>query len=416
MKKAKKKLKTVYLSADRGIPVLGNKGASVHIRSLVGALQLCGCQAVVVTANLGKESGLKASFPAVEVRADNNTKDILCGWRELETNQNLLREIECLYLNSALERELLNLYSQVKYDFIYERYSLWSIAGATVARKLRLPFILEVNSPLVEEQRQYRNLELEPLALAVAQLNFHLADKIIAVSKDVQEYLVRSDIHKSKVVVMPNGVDPERFKPRKKVTKSKFFDQSAEKNKFVIGFVGSLKPWHGVRFLAQAFRKLHSKDKSYHLLIVGDGPERAYLEQLARKETLNGSMTLVGAVKHDQIPDLIQAMDVTVAPYPNLEDFYFSPLKLFEYMASGKPVIASACGQIESLIQHKREGYLVSPGDQVGLAEAIETVRNNPGLAYSMGKKAAEKVRRNYTWENNASKVISIVEELKRKK
>src|SRR3990172_9399354 len=139
MRESKKKLKAVYLSADRGIPVLGNKGAAVHIRSLVEALQTCGCQTVVVTTNLGKESGLKASFPAVEVRADNNTRDILGGLQKSETNQNLSREIESLYLNSALEKKLVKLYSQTNFDFIYERYSLWSMAGATVARKLKLP-------------------------------------------------------------------------------------------------------------------------------------------------------------------------------------------------------------------------------------------------------------------------------------
>lgn len=416
MRKINKKLKAVYLSADRGIPVLGNKGASVHIRSLVKAWKTCGCQAIVVTSNLGQDFGSDESFKAVEVKSDYSVKDKQIELGFPESNPNLIREIDCLYLNQALEKELLRLYSEMKYDFIYERYSLWSIVGAKVSKKLKLPFLLEVNSPLVEEQKSYRRLELEPLARVIEDLNFHLADKIIAVSKGVKEYIVRRGVPESKVLVMPNGVDPQQFKPQKKGVKGRLFDHQSGRNRFVIGFVGSLKPWHGVRFLAQAFQQLYSKDKSYHLLIIGDGPERAYLEELAKQENLDGSVTILGAIRHEQIPELIGTMDVAVAPYPELENFYFSPLKLFEYMACGKPVVASASGQIKSIIRHKKEGLLVPPGDEVKLAEAIEAIRKNPELAHSLGKKAAEKIRKNFAWQNNARKVITLVNKLRHRK
>jgi len=416
MKRARKKLKAIYLTADKGIPVMGNKGASVHIRSLVKAWKTCGCEAVVVTTNLGQEFGLETSFKTVEVKSDQGINDKLAELRFPESNPNLIREIDCLYLNQALEKELLRLYSEIKYDFIYERYSLWSLAGAKASKKLKLPFLLEVNSPLVEEQKLYRSLELEPLARAIEDLNFHLADRIIAVSEGVKDYIVQKGVSAHKVLVLPNGVDPQQFKPQKNNRKVGQFHGRNRKARFVIGFVGSLKPWHGVRILVEAFQKLHDKDKSYHLLIVGDGPEKAYLEELTQKENLNGSMTLVGAVRHEQIPELMGAMDVAVAPYPELDNFYFSPLKLFEYMATGKPVVASASGQIKSIISHKKDGFLVPPGDKDRLAEAIEFIRNNPETARELGKNAAQKIRRNYTWQNNAEKILALAGKFRKKK
>src|SRR5205823_5775752 len=123
----------------------------------------------------------------------------------------------------------------------------------------------------------------------------------------------------------------------------------------VVGFVGSLKPWHGVDALLAAFQEAAGSD--WRLLIVGDGPERERLEDQATQ--IGGQVIFTGAVSHHQIPEYVATMDIAVAPYRASSDFYFSPLKLYEYLAVGKAVVATNVGQIAQVIHHGENGYLV---------------------------------------------------------
>ena len=122
-------------------------------------------------------------------------------------------------------------------------------------------------------------------------------------------------------------------------------------------------------------------------------------------------MTITGWTAYERLPGLIQKMDVTVAPFASTEDFYFSPLKLFEYMAVGKPVVASQIGQIPELVGHETTGLLVRPDDAADLANKIDRLRREPDLRKSLGVAAAQKVAQ-HTWEQNARRVIALAEPL----
>ncbi len=399
-------MKIAYITADNGIPVFGKKGASIHIRELVNALDLLGHQTTVLTVRRGSFfAPLKAEVITME--ADHSSSQ---GENLSKEENALARERRSLQSSITIGEDLSVLHSESRFDLIYERYSLWSTAGVRVARKLGIPCLVEVNSPLLEEQQKYRALHLSTEAEAVEAEVFKEADALLAVSAQVKSYVISKGAIPERTFVIQNGVDVKRFHPAVEPAYLEGVD-----GKFVLGFVGSLKDWHGIDILLKAFRILQKRSPDYHLLIVGDGPLRTWIEDYAREHQLKKKMTITGWVSYDQLPNLIQRMDVTVAPYPFLEDFYFSPLKLFEYMAAGKPVIASRIGPIERAIQDGKTGLLVRPGDPNDLVVKIERLHSEPALQKALGIAASAEAG-HHTWVQNAHRVMEIVAPLVKRK
>jgi glycosyltransferase involved in cell wall biosynthesis len=214
-------------------------------------------------------------------------------------------------------------------------------------------------------------------------------------------YVIANGGSAARVHVVPNGVDTERFHPAVDGTdvRAKLDAGSG----LVIGFVGSLKTWHGVDILLEAFRRVASHD--WHLMIVGEGPERAALEAQAQGHSGPGRVHFTGAVPHDQIPRYVAAMDIAVAPYRAVPDFYFSPLKLYEYLAAGKPVVASNIGQIASVVRHGYNGYLVEPGEAPALSHALEELAGDVRLRAQLSRNAPQGL---VTWEATARRVLAL--------
>src|SRR5262249_19658932 len=149
-------------------------------------------------------------------------------------------------------------------DLVYERYSLWSFAGIDYAQAHGIPGLLEVNAPLIEEQAAHRRLVDRPSAERVAEHIFAMATALVAVSHEVAAYLERFPNARGRVHVIPNGVNPDRFPPGIRPS------CPSPPGIFTIGFVGSLKPWHGLATLVEAFSLLHRSAPDTRLLIVGD--------------------------------------------------------------------------------------------------------------------------------------------------
>jgi glycosyltransferase involved in cell wall biosynthesis len=175
------------------------------------------------------------------------------------------------------------------------------------------------------------------------------------------------------VRVLPNAVDTDLFRPD--VDGAQVRRRCDLDGRFVVGFAGTFKAWHGVDILLAAFRDLRQTDPSIHLLLVGDGPLRPALEETVRTTGLEEAVTFAGRVAHDAMPAYLAAMDIAVAPYPALDEFYFSPLKIFEYMAAGRAVLASRVGQVVDLIVDGETGLLFDPGDDTGLVDRIQRLR-----------------------------------------
>jgi len=178
-----------------------------------------------------------------------------------------------------------------------------------------------------------------------------------------------------------------------------------------VGFVGSLKPWHGIDTLLLALRDMSGEPP--HLLIVGEGPMREWIEEFVHSANMNNRVTLTGWVDNQSLPSYIQAMDIAVAPYPAMDDFYFSPLKLFEYLAMGVPVVASSLGQVNKIVKHNVNGLLCQAGDVRDLTEKLRRLADDPDLRKTMSKHAVDTAGER-TWRCNAMDIIDIVTPLVR--
>jgi glycosyltransferase involved in cell wall biosynthesis len=268
------------------------------------------------------------------------------------------------------------------------------------ARAAGIPGVLEVNAPLIDEQATYRGLADLHGAVRVAERAFHAADAIVAVSQGVADYLDRFPGTRGRVHVIPNGVDPGRFPENLSPALPRV------PGTFTAGFVGTLKAWHGLSHLVEAFDSLHREVPGSRLLVVGTGPERERLAEDLTTRGLASAATLTGAVRPEEIPGLLASMDAAVAPYPRQEEFYFSPLKVFEYMAAGLPVAASRIGQLENLIRDGEDGLLLPPGDSDALASALLRLARDPSLRTRLGKAARERARKEFSWATVTERIL----------
>jgi len=444
-----------YISADFGVHIFGYKGASIHVREMVTAWCNAGHSVCIVSPAIGTKegdnlgmaeranekitAGLKAGMSPGLALADfpshpfspanperlsflplqpNETH--LAFFRELERADKLTgvktrvrHELRNVLYNLTLSETLRDKLKAWPVDLIYERYALFSCAGIRLARELGVPHILEVNAPLADEQEKMRGLEMKNLAHEMERRVFCETAAVVVVSRQLQNFVVSRGASPARVHVLPNAVDPQRFAAAK--NKTVIRAQHGFDDKRVIGFVGSLKPWHGTETLLEAFGNLHAAAPNTHLLIVGDGPGREELEQYTRHHGFAAAVTFTGNVPHDAIPDYIAAMDVTVAPYKPYENFYYSPIKIFEYMIMGKPVVAGKIGQVEEVISHNETGILFEPGNINELTAALLQLANDAPLCRRLGENARAWVQKERTWENNARQVMEIARVLSKK-
>jgi glycosyltransferase involved in cell wall biosynthesis len=174
----------------------------------------------------------------------------------------------------------------------------------------------------------------------------------------------------------------------------------------VVGFLGTVKPWHDLPALIRATALLDGDGPAPRLLVVGDGPQRRRLESLARAQGVEATFT--GAVPHEDVPAHLAALDVAAVPYAGDDGFYFSPLKLTECLAAARPVVAADVGAIAHCVRPGETGVLYRPGDVEGLAAAIRALLADPARAAALGRAGREHVRRHHTWAGNARTVVDL--------
>jgi glycosyltransferase involved in cell wall biosynthesis len=390
-------VKICYLCADSGIPVGGRKGASAHVRGLVRALASLGNDVRVLAARAEGEADVGAPVSSIPPLG-------LVNELPPSPSPRLRRALGHLFANAATERALAELLAEWQPDVVYERYSPFGVAGAVVARRCGVPHVLEVNSPLAWEGKEYRGQALTDAAEWLEEVAFASTLCIVAVSRELRDILASSGVDAAKIAVVPNGVDVDFFSPDGEVCRDGL------EGKVTVGFVGNLRPWHGVEMLADAFREV-ARDPSFHLLVVGDGPLSKRVAELA--EELPGRVTHLGAVPHTEVPKLLRAMDIAVAPYLPLDRFYYSPLKVLEYMASGRPIVASRIGQIGELLRHGETAVLVEPGDAAALAAAIRDLGSSPQRRRALGEAAAAEARLEHQWQHRAASILKHLRELR---
>ena len=411
--------RVAYVSTDPGVPVFGRKGASVHVQAVVRELLRRGTEVHLVTARLGGD--LPRGLGGVVV----HELPRITGTPGREREESARRSAR------AAADVLARVHSDTPLDLVMERYSLWSDAAMTWARACDVPGVLEVNSPLVDEQAQHRVLADRVGAEAIARRAFDAADSVIAVSEPVARWVLDRTDNRN-VTVVPNGVDTRYIRPglegrpraashldqRGESRAASHLDQRGEpraashldqRAPFVIGFVGTLKPWHGVEVLVEAFARLARTDDGTRLRLVGDGPQRAAIAAQAERLGVADRVDLVGAVAPERMPEELARMDLAVAPYPQLPDFYFSPLKLYEYLAAGLPVVASDIGPVGEVLDGGHLGVLVTPGDMTELAAALAGLRSDAALRAELGDLGRRAAVSRHDWSLVVSRILTTV-------
>lgn len=379
-------MRLVYVCCDPGIGVFGPKGASIHVQELVRAYRQLGHDVVVRAVRGGGDA--PPDLVDLEVRTTGRPAGRDVGRRELAT----------VALADGLAAGLAR---EARTDLVHERYSLWGGAGVLAAAALGVPSVLEVNAPLIDEQREHRGIVHETLALDRLRVAVAAATAVVAVSEPVAAW-VRERSGRQDVEVVPNGVDPDRFTARRPGD-----DREIGVGGFTIGFVGSLKPWHGLDTLVSAVARLREDVPDARLLVVGDGPGRDALREDAAARGV--PLEAVGAVHHAEVPALLARMDVACAPYPaGTNAAYFSPLKVLEYLAAGVPVVASDTGQLPQLLGDGRYGRLVRPGNPGQLAAALRELAADPAQRDALARAGRAAVLRGRRWVDVAGRTLAL--------
>lgn len=405
-------MKILYLCIDPSIDLAAEAGGAVHVRGMIRALSNLGHDVTALGSCVSRpgwiESHTGASVVACGIGQMNRSLGhaIRTGNKVFRQPPRRFSDAVRLLHNGTFFRKAVQLMRRFSPDFIYERYSLWGITGLTLAKRYHVPFALEVNAPLVYEQQQYRRKLTWPrCAYWIERKVWQGADPVIAVSEQLRNHLINeAGVARERIRVLRNAVDAKWFEENKHVGRTK----AEQEEKFVLGFVGSFKAWHGADFLLSVFEDFHKVEPSSRLLLIGDGPLKSSLQERARKSGLEMAVTFTGIIPHEEIRDYLAKVDVALAPYPELENFYYSPLKLFEYMASGRAVVASSAGQVAQIIRHRVNGLLYKPGDRAGFLNCLCELRSNHALREELGRNA-RRASEDFTWELNAARVIEWV-------
>lgn len=389
-------MRIAYVCGDPGIPVLGDKGAAVHVRELIRGFATLGHRVALFAARTGQ--GHRDDLVAEVYRVGLDERGVPGRPQDVVRE----REWSCVMQHDAWMASLAAEHARSPFDLVYERYSLWTRAGAAFARRHRLPYVVEVNSPLRDEQQRYRSLAWTLRAERVERLVYAAATAVVAVSEGVARHVRAHTNTPDRVHVVENGVDLALYAAA---------PACERRRPFTVGFLGSLKPWHGVDVLIAAAARVREHVPALGVRIVGDGPERASLERMAHEFGIGDVVEFTGSVPKREVPAQLASMDVATAPYPRLDGFYFSPLKVYDYLASGRPIVASRVGHLPHLLRHGETALLVAPGDVDDLARALVRLWRSPSFAGSLGRAARADAVALHGWDARARRILGLATE-----
>lgn len=385
-------MRICYLCADHGVPILGRKGCSTHVRETCRALQEAGHEVFIVAARRGQDANEHDDLDIIEV------PPLRARW--------LGSDLRHWLYNGRLRRALKRLFSQRRPDVVYERYALYSTAGTRFARQFDLPRILEVNTLLVEEQAH--RLHFPALASWLETWILRNAPSIIVISKPLRDAFVCRGIDPNRITIMPMAVDIKRFRPD--IEPVDLRKRYGLDGKTIVGYVGTLTAWHGIDLLFEVAERLKALEEPICLVVVG-GEQKKVAQQtaLVRSRRLSQYLIFTGSVPYTEVPRYISAMDITIIPGSTE---WASPTKLFEYQAMGKPAVAPCLVPVTEALTDGREGYTFPPNDVDALTKCILRLHRDPAERAVMGQRARQRAVERYAWENNTRRIIEIFERM----
>ena len=376
---------------------VGSKdGQAVHIDEIVGALRALGHQVFVVGpsgtqhAEFGSDAGvialLKQRLPASLYELLELAYSCLAFWR--------------LWLVYRRERP----------EVLYERYNLYMLAGVWLKRLTGMPMLLEVNAPLVHERSRFAGLANRRLAAWVEGITWRSADRVLPVTKVLANFVREAGVPPERITVIQNGVGQEFLSASGDGTAIR--QRYGLQDSVVLGFTGFVREWHELERVIE-FMADSDPSRKFHFLIVGDGPALPGLRRLAVERDLDQRVIFAGLVPRHNISSYIAAFDVALQPQVVA---YASPLKLFEYMAAGRAIVAPATPNILEVLTDQ-EAKLFDPADPGAFCRAVGELCANEELRIRLGKAARNAIdRQGLTWANNAHRIVTLFESLRREK
>ncbi len=292
-------------------------------------------------------------------------------------------------------------------NFIYDRYITFNIGGILAAKLTGTPLCLEVNAPLALERSEQpdERLYFRKIAFWFERLACTYATKTIVVSTPLKNYLLDQGVPEDKIVVMPNGVNPDKFYPHPK-NQDLLLELDIPIDRIVIGFTGVLRAWHGLDLLLEAFRRVVEKHEKVFLLIVGDGPIRGELERLIKSYSLDGKVLITGRVAYEKVHEYVNLFDIAVSPKAT---FYASPMKVVEYMGLGKIVVVPNNPNFLDLIDSDVDGFVFGDQNTPNLVDGLLAVFENHQRFKMFGENAVKKVENRLNWQWNAKYICSMI-------
>lgn len=393
-------MRIIYYSPHPTHDIVSEVGYATHQREVIQALRSLGHEVFPVVMGGTEVANLNAlATDNYKVPFYKKFLKVLIPrflWTSLNNYKLIRHDLKAARI---LEENIL----KIKPDLIYERSEYLQDSGAKLANKYKIKYFIEVNAPFVEEMNVFEGYSLfHYKAHKIEAIKLTAADKVFTVSTALKDFLVsRYNCVSDKIIVQPNCINPKKIEFDSQLVNSLKGDYKLNNDK-VIGFVGSMFPYHGVDILIKAFSKVIEEHPNTKLLVVGDGIVLSELKQLAHDLSLDNSIVFTGKIPHSLVFNYIQLMDVCIMAKSN---WYGSPVKIFEYGLLKKPIIAPDNIPIRDVMVNMQDAILIQE-NETELKNAISTLLENDTLAKTLANNFYSKVMDNYKWENAAEKII----------
>lgn len=294
-----------------------------------------------------------------------------------------------------------------KVDLIYKVIHDFNFSGAIIKRRFGYPLFLQVDGVNYWVKKNWGRLYFAHLLRWAQEMEWIASDKIFTFSTQLKRQLIDYGVPAEKIIINPCGFDPEHFHPNLDASWVK--DKFNLHSKFVVGFSGTFGYYHGISFFARSLRYIAKQIPNAVFLFVGDGEYRAQLDEIIKRDNIEGRTIITGFVPYEIVPHYLSVCDVLVSPCINNDDgteFFNSPLKNFEYMGLGKPIVATAVGQQKEIFKDRYNALLVEERNPEAIAEAIVEIYKNPDLANTIGRNALYEGLEKHTWRHRAQRIL----------
>lgn len=376
-------------------------GYAMHMRGIISGLEALGHTVIPVIIGDLNKSGRVVSDPSPGTFSfKRKIKSFIPKliWESLKDYQLLNTDQK----NVAI---LENMVKEHRPDVIYERLNYLQASGVIVAQKYGIQHISELNAPYVEERIELQGYSLFlGKAHRINQEVFEKTSLITPVSEALKRYVVKNyGISPYKITSVPNGINLEKVNiDPSKIDRIRTTYPSI-KDRFVLGFVGSIQKWHGVDILIQAFHVFQKKYPNSMLMMVGDGETLASYKKLSLDLDLSEHIIFTGNVPIDEVYNYMSVMDLLLLSNTH---WYCSPIKIFEYAAIQKPMVLVKTEAVEEIFRHDQEAYLTE-ADPKKIADGCLKIAQNPDYAQSLANHAYTRLKEQFTWAKNAEKILN---------